>query len=240
MSNGDTQTDVVGAGDRAVTQPADRALGYGDTAVAQGKKPSKPPATKPPPLTRLQLAEQALVTLAKGDSRLANVRVHDWTAVPNQVVRANEPKWSAWTNSKDDIYINPNAEFNSAVGADVTMFHETRHALDFVNGVPSSYHVGMLSEINAQRESVKYIDQRLKGKGLSGKDTQTLKNLRTGMNSWIKAQNPLLRAYDNEPDKTKAELELVKAWVALGYLPSAVLDNTLPQIAIKAPALYRP
>jgi hypothetical protein len=240
VSNGDTQTDVLDAGDKAVTQPADRALGYGNDAVAQGKTPSKPPAKKPKPPTWFELAKQALATLAKDDSKLANVELRPWAELKNKIVK-NGP-WDAWTNSDTVIYVRPKPRgrrANSTV-AFIMIYHETRHILDFrANGLPQSYFEGWKAELKAQQQTFDYAIQRAGETELTSEQKKEF-NEETNRASDIDAMEEAIAAFAKIADPTDRDLAVVKAWIADGYIPAAVMDKARTKIVHQAPDLYKP
>lgn len=160
MSNGEGGTDVVTAGDRVVTQPADRALAYGKTAAKQPVQAAQTPKKKPqktPPA-----AEPEHVLKAKAQWKLLfperkNVKIYDLTKAPSPVIAAST--FDAWTNSATEIYV-----AQSAASSDnkclATLYHESLHLDQFLkehNKPPSTYDEMMKAELKAYGDSEKWL-----------------------------------------------------------------------------------
>jgi hypothetical protein len=249
VSNGETQTDVVGAGDKAVTQPAERALGYGDTAVAQGKAPAKPPAQQPKKAATFHdFAVDALKDLAIAESSLTSVQILPWDQLQNKIVK-NGP-WDAWTNSGTVIYLRkkPLVRPANAGWAYIIIYHETRHILDFNRlGTPKTYIDGLRSETKAQDETFNHLTTRLANpkaltpKALTPEQIQAFKADTTpGQAKSIQELKDVLSDADADADKTRAEWGVITHFIDVEYLPASLIDRPGKKILIHAPDLYKP
>ena len=244
MSNGETQTDVVGAGDKAVTQPAERALGYGDTAVAQGKAPAKPPAQQPKKAATFHdFASDALNELAKAESSFTSVQILPYEQLQNKIVK-NGP-WDAWTNSGTVIYLRkkPLVRPANAAWAYIIIYHETRHILDFNRlGTPKTYIDGLRSETKAQDETFNHLTTRLANpKALTQEQIQAFKADTTPTQATsIQDLKDVLSDADTDADKTRAEWGVITHLIDVEYLPASLIDRPGKKILTHAPDLYKP
>lgn len=159
MSNG---ADVVDAGNRAVTQPANKALGYGDkatgqaTRVAQAPRRKKRPRAKVPPHVVLAQQECAnlpdTITMTLGGKKVTrslkalkrSVRVADladYAKVSPAVVKVG---FAAWTSSGSCIWVSNTVTDADAMRA--VMYHEMLHIVQFRanGGAPPSSHGEMV------------------------------------------------------------------------------------------------
>lgn len=231
MSNGDSTTDVVTAGDRAVTTTP---LGYGDRAVGQGKAAAKPPAKKPPP-RYLNLANQAKGELVTAYPALKNVTVREWKDLKNPYVKKNQPGWWAWTNSKDEIYVN--AKITSPASADAVMQHEALHVDQFIgSGVPPSYLEMVRFERDAYRDSAAYLARRI---AANPPDVATYEQWKQGSEYLSEKFRKLIEECAGQ-DPAAAELKVTKYLIKENDIPAEVMDKNRSTIVIPAPKLYVP
>jgi hypothetical protein len=164
MSNGDGDTDVVSAGDRAVTEPATRATGYGDRATGAGARVAEAPKKKkaPPPKTpsHVAKAEAAFKKLFPNDKQ---VKIMDFDQAPSRFVRRDGKRqspgieggaiWGAWTNSGTEFFVSVNARHFSAKHLENLLRHEYTHIEQFRSkGRPKTYEQGADYELEAYQK----------------------------------------------------------------------------------------
>lgn len=237
MSDGDTPTDVITVGDRAVNEPADRALGYGKQAVDPGKtKTTKPPAKKPKP-TPLELAQQALDAYAQGEPKYKGVRLHAWSSVPNPLIRAFN--FGAWTNSPTDIYVGPGV--TNAQLAEETIHHELQHIDQFVdNGgkVPASYEAMVEYEYGAYVATVNYFNGRFAATKVKWYKAAADRE-EPGM-LWFRALLDKLDELKNNLTGDPLEKFIVQELVGGEFLPAGIMSKDKTKVIVPVGALYKP
>lgn len=111
MSNGGSATDVVSAGNRAVNDPASRALGYGDKATSSGTKVAQAPAKAAAP-GHVQVVKAVWDRMGfNTNPDLRGVRLYDIASAPSKAISSNAASVGAWTNSSTAIYVDKSVAF---------------------------------------------------------------------------------------------------------------------------------
>jgi hypothetical protein len=157
MSNGPGGTDVVSAGDRAVREPADRALGYGRRAAAHGVRVAEGPGKKP---VKKKLDHVAIAK--KQWDRLfptSPIEITDLTDYPIKAVI--DRRFDAWTNSPTEICVAYSAiEPPFPAKLIGVLHHESLHVDQFVvssGKPPASYFEMVKFECDAYSDSAIWL-----------------------------------------------------------------------------------
>jgi hypothetical protein len=140
MSNGGSGTDVVSTADRAVSEPANRALSYGQKAA--GKKGAQAPSARSKESGSVVQARESWQRLYGGDPILSKVTIRDMASAPSRFVRSQgrsaDSLWAAWTNSATDIYVHKSVYDPEAQEAEFVveyvLMHESYHLGQFQAG----------------------------------------------------------------------------------------------------------
>ena len=167
--------DVLTSGQRAATQPAAKALGYGRRAAGSGTRVAKAPAKKSSPQPRPAHVVAAEAELQKLPDKIEmtikakkvtrsivaikrQLKVHDMKAyrkISPAVVRAG---FDAWTSSRGDIWVSP-----TAVRADhwlrAVVFHEVLHVVQFrlASRPPTKYEEMVEFECAAYTDTADFV-----------------------------------------------------------------------------------
>jgi hypothetical protein len=171
MSDGPGGTDVVTSADRAVEEPADRALGYGGRAANQGVRVAEAPAKKPPAPARKKpqhvLAAEAernrLAPFAPNPAAAKKVGIYDLAKFRVKVIRdfATAGGFAAWTNSASEIFVVPGLEDPANYAAlRAALYHEFLHVDQFAKagGKPPSQYLDMVKyEVDAYKDSANWL-----------------------------------------------------------------------------------
>jgi subtilisin family serine protease len=108
----------------------------------------------------VKVAQEAWTRLFGKNNVLNKVTIIDYENVPSDAVK--EQGYDAWTNSKTRIYIAQSANANP-VTLDTTLRHEAVHVGQFAKqGRPNSYEKAMRYELEAYRETLARLQDRLK------------------------------------------------------------------------------
>jgi hypothetical protein len=169
MSNGGGPTDVVSAGNRAVNEPARRAIGYGEKATASGPRVAQAPAKGPSPQTPLDVAKATWARLNfNTDPALRGVTLHDISTAPSSVIKKNAAGVGAWTNSSTDIYVDRSIVYKKEGKKEVklpeevvitALVHEQWHIRQFTRdgGPPKTFCKMMEYELNAYALTARFL-----------------------------------------------------------------------------------
>jgi hypothetical protein len=170
VSNEEGGTDVVTAGDRVVTQPADRALGYGKRAATHGARvaqaPSKKPPTKakPPHVRAAERERDRLAPFLPNSALKKKVRMYDLAkfSVPEIADFGTSGGIAAWTNSSSEIFVIAGLELPANYPAlRAAMYHEFLHVDQFSakgQGKPPSTYLTMIKyEVDAYQNSANWL-----------------------------------------------------------------------------------
>ena len=153
MSNGDSATDVVSAGDRAVKEPASRATGYGDRATGAAVRVAEAPRSKAKRNAHVEKMEKMFRQLFPKETK---VKVQGFKDAPSKYIKKDATRevptgaasqknaaiWAAWTNSGTEFFVN---EIYEGSGVPDELFtqvilHEYNHIVQFRSkGEPKTY-----------------------------------------------------------------------------------------------------
>lgn len=168
-------SDVLTGGQRAVTQPAAKALGYGNRAVLRNppvaRAPAKKARPKPKP-THVVKAESELrqlpdtIEVTVGNRKVTKsikvikrkIKVHDmkdYARISPEVVRGG---FDAWTSSRVDVWVAPTAVRNDH-WLRAVMFHEVLHIVQFrlAKSPPAKYERMVEFECAAYSDSADWL-----------------------------------------------------------------------------------
>lgn len=152
MSNGGSGTDVVSKADRAVSEPSNRALSYGQKAA--GQKVAKAPPVQRKASGTVAQARESWQRMYGQDPVLSKVTIQGMADAPSKFVRdqgkSKNPMWAAWTNSPTDVYVHNiiyDPQTTDAVfPVDLILMHESFHVVQFhtAGGKPPATFEAML------------------------------------------------------------------------------------------------
>jgi hypothetical protein len=173
MSDGSGGTDVVTGADRAVDEPADRALGYGRRAADQGvrvaeappaKKTPKAPPTKPAHVLAAEAERDRLAPFLLNSTLKKKVRIYDLARFRVKAVAdfaVVQGQLAAWTNSSTEIFVVPNLDAPANYGVlRAALYHEFLHVDQFhaAGGrPPAKYRTMFEYELDAYKKSADWL-----------------------------------------------------------------------------------